>query len=164
MPFVLGSASPEHPATHTMRSTHVLDRRVTGTASKVEHRHCRARPAQQGATLWHARTHPLQRLSLTWIDPNSSAQHRLAIADARGARGLMSQRWRAHRLFSPRGFVPFMLLQRARSAGRLDSCTRTRCPRAGIESASVGPAAHGRKRYKTHFQRRARKSRIYTQW
>ena len=149
MPFVLGSASPEHPATHTMRSTHVLDRRVTGTASKVEHRHCRARPAQQGATLWHARTHPLQRLSLTWIDPNSSAQHRLAIADARGARGLKSQRWRAPRLSSPQGFVPFLSVQRARSDDRLDSCTRTRCPRAGIESASVGQAAHGRKRYKT---------------
>ena len=163
MPFVLGYASPEHAATHTMRITHVLDRRLTGIACKVKHRQCGARPAQPAATLWHASTQPRQRLLLTRLDPHSTAQHRLAIADARGARGLMSQRWRAHRLFSPRGFVPFVLLQRARSAGRLDSRTRTRCPRAGIESASVGQAAHGRKRYKTPFSAWCAKITI-SQW
>ena len=101
------SVSSEHAATQTMRSTHRLDRLLTGTACRVGHRTPSSATVQQAAILCHVSSRPLPRLSAAWRGRRSSAQHRLAIADARGARGFKSQCQRAPRLLLAFVFCTF---------------------------------------------------------
>ena len=151
MRFLRGAASPENATTHTMRSTHRLDRLLTGTACRVGHRTPSSATAEQADILCHVSWQPLTRLSAAWRGRRSSAQHRLAIADARGARGFKSQCQRAPRLLlafvfwhSPARMTTYFVLRI-----RLDSCTLTSRERAGIGSACQGAAERGQERGKT---------------